>query len=227
MVALVSLKNEIVSMFQESIYAESESEYEIIKAEEKGGKLYEAYSLAILCRNLKEKEGFRLVLSKGHKLYLKRGTGPINRNYPCIQAYKNDELVAEIWTDVCFLSQSYLRTSSFLRSAQPQYGDYHELDILMVDPGLESYPTPDQIWLGVECKNTGMKKGILKEILGVRRELSFISEECETKFSKWPQSKARSNPPSCLLLFSSDSSVKNYSCSGRFYDIKFIHEPFE
>lgn len=225
--ALASLKNEIVNMFQESIHAESGSEYEIIKDEEKGGKLYEAYSLAILCRNLKEKESFRLILSKGEKLYLKRGTGPINRNYPCIQAYRNDELVAEIWTDVCFISLSYLHTSPSLRPEKPQYGDYHELDILMVDPGLESYPTPYQIWLGVECKNTGMKKGILKEILGVRRELSLIKEECQTKFSEWPQSKARSTPPSCLLLFSSDPSVENYSRPGNFYDIKFIHEPFE
>ena len=224
---LASLKNEIVNMLQESVGASEYSDYQVIKDDEKAGKLYEAYVLASVCSSLKNKEGLRLELSVGEKIYLKRGTGPINRAYPCIEAYRDDELVAEIWTDVCFISQSYLRTSKYLRSTTPQYGDYHELDILMVEPNVDSYPLPEQIWLGVECKNTGMRKGILKEILGIRRELSFISESRNTKFKKWPQTEARSNPPCCLMLYSSDEAVEKYRDSGNFYDIKFIHQEIE
>lgn len=224
---LASLKNEIVNMLQENVEASEETDYQVIKDDEKAGKLYEAYVLASVCSSLKNKEGLRLELSVGEKIYLKRGTGPINRAYPCIEAYRDDELVAEIWTDVCFISQSYLRASEYFRSTTPQYGDYHELDILMVEPNLDSYPLPEQIWLGVECKNTGMRKGILKEILGVRRELSFINESRNTKFNKWPQTEARSNPPCCLLLYSSDEAVEKYRNSGNFYDIKFIHQEME
>lgn len=224
---LASLKNEIISMLQNNIEAPDESDYQVIKDDEKAGKLYEAYVLASVCSSLKKNEGLRLELSVGEKVYLKRGTGPINRAYPCIEAYRDDNLVAEIWTDVCFISQSYLNTHEYLRSTKPRYGDYHELDILMVDPSLDSYPLPEQIWLGVECKNTGMRKGILKEILGVRRELSFINESRNTKFKKWPQTKARSNPPCCLMLYSSDEAIDKYKSSGNFYDIKFVHQEME
>lgn len=224
---LGTLKNEIVNMLQENVEASEKSDYQVIKDDEKAGKLYEAYILASVCSSLKNEEGLRLELSVGEKIYLKRGTGPINRAYPCIEAYRGDELVAEIWTDVCFLSQSYLRTSTYSKSKAPQYGDYHELDILMVEPNLESYPRPEQIWLGIECKNTGMRKGILKEILGVRRELSFINEPRNTKFKKWPQIEARSNPPCCLMLFSSDEAVEKYTNAGNFYDVKFIYQEME
>lgn len=225
---LASLKSEIVNMLQDNVEASDESDYQVIKDDEKAGKLYEAYILASICRSLKKEEGLRLELSVGEKVYLKRGTGPINRTYPCIEAYRGDDLVAEIWTDVCFISQSYLYTPKHKKSNPPQYGDYHELDILMVEPNLNYYPQPGQIWLGVECKNTGMRKGILKEILGVRRELSFITkEEIRTKFNKWPQTKARSNPASCLMLYSSDKAIENYHNSGDFYDIKFIHQEIE
>lgn len=224
---IASLKKEIVIMLQDNVEAPHDSNYQVIRDDEKAGKLYEAYVLASLCSSLKSQEGLRLVLSVGEKVCLKRGTGPINRGYPCIEAYRDEELVAEIWTDVCFISQSYLNTSEYHRSTTPRYGDYHELDILMVDPNLNSYPLPKQIWLGVECKNTGMRKGILKEILGVRREMSFINEPIKTRFKKWPQTVARSNPPCCLLLYSSDEAIEKYESSGNFYDIKFVHQEME
>ncbi len=215
-------------MLKSSVEGEAADDFEIIKDNEKAGKLYEAFALALVCDSLRHEEGLRLVISAGEKVYLKRGTGPINRMYPYIEVYRGDALVAEIWTDVCFLAQSYLMAGGRgPGSRTPKYGDFHELDIVMVDAGTNGYPLPEQIWLGAECKNTGMQKGILKEVLGVRRELSLLHERSETKFRHWPQATARSNPPCCLLLYSSDEAVENYARAGSFYDIQFVHRPLE
>jgi hypothetical protein len=103
-------------------------------------------------------------------------------------------------------------------------GDYHELDILVVGAGTTGRPRHDQIWLGVECKNTGYEKGLLKEILGIRRELSLLTDWQPTKFARWPRASVRATPPSCLLVYSTDEDVADYSAPGNTFGIDFIHE---
>ncbi len=130
--------------------------------------------------------------------------------------------VAELWTDVEFLTLSYSR----LGSLSPTKGSYHELDIVIVEAGSNGRPPHSAVWLGIECKNTSYQKGLLKEILGVRRELSLVtSEPIKTKFSTWPRPYAPANPPSCLVVFATDTAVLEYSDPGEVFGIDFIHEP--
>jgi len=185
------------------------------------GKLYEAHVLGQVVKHLVEDEGYSLVLVGGKKIQLKTSPGPINRNYPRIELRKSGALVAELWTDVEFLSLSFCVKNS----STPTSGDFHELDILIVDHGLSGRPRYDAIWLGVECKNTGYAKNLLREILGVRREMSLLTDMQTTRFKLWPRAFVRAEPASCLLVYSSDPKVQEYSAPGEIFGIDFVHEP--
>jgi|GEM_PF-1184572 len=178
------------------------------------GKLYEAYVLSKIVAKLVDDEGFSLVLVGGAKLKLKSAPGPINRSYPYIELHRYGNCVAELWTDVEFLTLSYSR----LASPPLTKGSYHELDIVVVDAGSNGRPPHDAVWLGIECKNTSYQKGLLKEILGVRRELSLVtSDPIKTKFSSWPRPYAPANPPSCLVVFARVCVAKVVRAVGSFY----------
>lgn len=135
------------------------------------GKLYEAHVLSLVIEALSLDEGYQVVLKNSSFLPLKSSPGPINTNYAYFELRKSGLLCAEIWTDVEFISLSYSQRGN---TYSPGRGDYHELDVIVASPGLTGRPAHSDIWLGVECKNTGYTKGLLKEILGIRRELSFF-----------------------------------------------------
>ena len=98
------------------------------------------------------------------------------------------------------------------------------MDLLIVEPGQQGRPPHDTVWLGVECKNTGYEKGLLKEILGIRRELSLLTDEKSTKFSSWSRSSVPADPPSCLLVYATDAGVLDYAAPGTVFGIDFVHE---
>ena len=186
------------------------------------GKLYEAYVLAIISDHLKNKEGFDLKLVNGKNIYLRSSHGPIDRKFPFIELYKNNKLMAEIWTDIEFLGLSY----SLRNPTKIEKGDYHELDILVLSPNLNGRPSNKDIWLGVECKNTEYDKSLLKEILGVRREMSLLSHNNKTMFAHWPMNIIPADPPSCLVVFSTNRKVNDYSSPGSIFGIGFYHLAF-
>jgi hypothetical protein len=119
---------------------------------------------------LATQENLQITLINSRYIPLKSSPGPINRSYPYFQLRRNSSLLAELWTDVEFTSLSY---DQFQASRPLQRGDYHELDIVVTEPAVTGRPSHSKIWLGVECKNTGYTKNLLKEILGIRRECAF------------------------------------------------------
>jgi hypothetical protein len=186
------------------------------------GKLYESYILAVLAEKLTLQEGLTLRLVTGTEIRLRSSGGPIDPQYPHIDVYRNANKVAEIWTDIEFLTLSHqLRGSPPKRLA----GDLHELDIVMVDSSTTDYPRHDSIWLGVECKNTSFDKKLLKQVLGVRREMCFLRDSKLTKFKSWPRSQIPADPASCLLVFSTDSDVTRYTSPSAIFGIDFFHQP--
>jgi hypothetical protein len=210
----------ISAILQLYMTAADHSAFDLLPEALTAGKLYEAYALGLIARQLVTIEGFQLTLENGNYLPLKSSPGPINRTYPHITLLRSGAPVAEMWTDIEFLSMSH-----FMRpSGAPQRGEYHELDIAIVDPGLTGRPRHDHIWLAAECKNTGYHKGLLKEVLGVRRELSLLSEPTQTHFDTWPAPMLACNPASCLLVYSTDPAVHEYSRPGEVFSIVFVHE---
>ncbi len=201
--------------------ASSPRAYSLVPQSLTSGKLYEAHVLSIVLEKLSTQEGFQITLLNGLYIALKSSPGPINRRYPYFELRRGERLVAELWTDVEFLSLSYAQRGV---TAPIQRGDYHELDIVVTDCSVSGRPRHSQIWLGVECKNTGYTKGLLKEILGIRRELSLLQDPNRTRFTQWPRCIVPANPPSCLMVYSTDSAVTHYSSPGVVFGIDFQHE---
>jgi hypothetical protein len=186
------------------------------------GKLYEAFVLGHVAERLTTQEGLTLRLSAGKNLRLKSSPGPINRAFPHIDVFRNGHLAGEIWTDIEFTTLSY--ATSFGGSA-PRPGQYHELDIAVLRPAQSGRPPHDSVMLGIECKNTGYEKNMLKEILGVRRELSLLSDSRPTAFARWPRTTVPAHPPCCLMVFATDAAVTTYTDPGTTFGIDFEHLP--
>lgn len=185
------------------------------------GKLYEAYVLALICQRLKSHEGCTLTLIGSTKISLKSSPGPINLSYPHISVDRHGRHFANIWTDIEFTSLSAAQAGK----SPLTLGDYHELDIAVLLPGASGRPLPSEVLIAVECKNTGYQKSLLRETLGVRRELSLLQSPSPTQFAIWPRAMVPADPPSCIAVYSSDSAVLNYSGPGTFFGIDFFHEP--
>jgi len=215
------IRQQLQKVFKDHLGASSATTQELVPQTASAGKLYEAYVLSRVVERLVLDEGYSLRLVGGTKIQLKSAPGPINRNYPRIELWRSGNRLAELWTDVEFLSLSY----SARGAVSPTKGDFHELDILIVDAGVSGRPRHDQLWLGIECKNTGYEKGLLKEILGIRRELSLLSGPKNTQFQAWPRITVPADPPSCLLVFSTDVDVAEYAAPGEVFGIDFIHSP--
>jgi hypothetical protein len=216
-----TLKAKITKALRKGISANKSALADLIPESLTAGKAYEAYVLGLVCERLHLDEGFSLRLVGGTKIALKSSPGPINTSYPHIKVFKEHKHIANIWTDVEFTALSATKSGKHPLSL----GDYHEMDIAVVLPTAEARPTPDQVLLLVECKNTGYQKTLLREILGIRRELSFLSHPSSSFFSKWPRSTVPADPPSCITVFSTDPAVLNYCGPGTTFGIDFFHEP--
>ena len=215
------IKKKLRALLRKHLLAQPGAVRSLVPSTVTDGKLYEAHVLSLVVEKLAVQEKYALVLTGGSKVQLKSSPGPINRKYPRIDLRKNGILRAELWTDVEFLSLSHAARGL----STTTLGDFHELDLLIVEAGQSDRPTHDKVWLGVECKHTSYQKGLLKEILGIRRELSLLTDLQPTQFSTWPRPRVPADPPSCLLVYSTDPSVKNYEAPGSIFGIDFVHEP--
>jgi hypothetical protein len=193
----------------------------VISATVTDGKLYEAWVLCEVLRQLRYLEGFKIVLRQGTTIHLKSAAGPINRAYPYFELTKEGQAL-ELWTDVEFEALSYTRARHKTAITR---GDFHELDLVVVPAQTDGRPSPDEVHLGVECKRTDFGKHLLRGVLGVRRELSLLARPTGTVFQTWPSSHLPADPPSCLLVYTTDARVAAYAKPGEYFGIEFIHFP--
>jgi hypothetical protein len=176
------------------------------------GKLYEAWVLCDVLGNLQTLEGYDVVLREATKVVLKTAGGPINRSYPHFSATAAGRMSIEIWTDIFFLTLSHYRRGA---PSPPRDGDFHELDVVVVPAGTWGLPRHDEVLVGVECKNvSGYEKELLRGILGVRRELSYLQDLKPTSFRRWPRSEVVADPASCLLVYSTDFDGRKVQPNG-------------
>jgi hypothetical protein len=192
----------------------------VFAAKVSAGKVYEAWVLCEILTRLRIDEGCSIGLRGPATLSLKSSPGPINRAYSYFEVATGRE-VLEVWTDVEFLTMSHASRGATWRSR----GDFHELDIVAVPEGADRYPAHDQIRIGVECKHTRYRKELLRAILGVRRELSWLVADQPTRFVTWPAAAVPASPPSCLLVYCSDPGIAKYDTPGETFGIAFNHHP--
>ncbi len=216
-----TLKAKVTSALKKGISASGSAISDLVPPDFTAGKIYEAYVLGLVCQNLRTQEGLSCTLIGGVNVTLKSSPGPINSSYPHVRVTRAGQHVADIWTDIEFTALSAAEQSkTFLTN-----GEYHEMDIAMVSPNCQPRPHPSEVYLLVECKNTGYQKSLLREILGVRRELSFVARPHNSFFSTWPRLSVPARPPSCIAVFSSDPSVLKFQAPGQFFGIDFFHQP--
>jgi hypothetical protein len=191
------------------------------------GKLYEAHILAFVLEKMATREGFTVVFragrkSRGNRVALRSKGGPISGAFPHFELIRGGNIVAEVWTDIEFLALSYVEEGGGRAETR---GDRHELDIVIVEPNVRRRPRPAEVFLGVECKNTKYEKHMIREILGVRRELSYYTGKRESTFFRvWPRASVSVHPPSCLAVFATDSDISDFQEPGKMFGIDFIHE---
>ena len=188
------------------------------------GKLYELFMLSRIIQSMKRLEGLTFRLAGGNRLEFRSQGGPIDRNTSFIEVLRNQTVVGELMLDITFLTLGYsLRMQNGGFPQNVSYADYHELDIAMVRPGLQNgcMPPHDQIIMAAECKHTEMSKAFVRNMLGLRRELSFLQGGQMTNpvLSNWPRRFYSNRPSSALLLFCNDARVRNYRSISTIFDI--------
>jgi hypothetical protein len=186
------------------------------------GKVYELYCLSRVIERLK-KRGFNLRLI-GNGVAFKAKGGMIKTSDPCFEFWSplTPTRRFRLWTDIQFWSLG----SSQLSTPTKKSG-LHELDIVAVPADFVGYPQFTDLALGVECKsNASFEKWILKQALGVRREMSLLSDPRRSALSceKGVRSKkVPANPPSEFWLTFCDPGGLDYRFSAETFGIEFLH----
>ena len=132
------------------------------------GKVYELYCLARAVELLHGLPGVS-VRFQGSAVDFKASPGMIDqkRSYFVVDAMGSE---LELHTDI------EVRTlSSSLAGGVRGPSSYHEIDVVLLAGAQDRQrPAHNQVILGVECKaQANFKKDIVRQVLGVRRELSF------------------------------------------------------
>lgn len=206
---IIRIKNKITTTLRNYANVAPARAINLLPISSLQGKLYEAHVLADICEKLHNQEGLRIKLVGSGNLILRQKGGFINRTYPYFEVWNGSTLFAELFTDIYFSTLSYKMKGS---PAHPSFGDYHELDIALLKPHQNGLPTPLNIMLAIECKNTPIKKSIIRELLGYRRELSYLSNRpISSNFSHWPITYINAIPNSVHMLYCSDNRVNRYA----------------
>jgi hypothetical protein len=193
-----------------------------------GAKLYDkAYELSCFIQTVQELRaqdpGRSFVLVGGSSLTFRNKGGPIQRGaWPYVEVRSHGHAEAELWIDIEFTALSAWEQKKSM--SYPTYGLAHELDILLVAPNVSGRPTPKEIYVGVEAKHREFSKSLLKELLGVRREMCYKSRGTN-RFAWWqPSGILPAKPASGLVLFCSGANVSNYVDPATFWGLSMVHK---
>ena len=182
------------------------------------GKLYEVYVLSELVLDLLHR-GFRFQFV-GQTLRFKAAPGKVKATDPHFQVSAPSGRPLWLFVDIEFNTLGASRSNVF------DYSLRHELDIVVVDALLD-YPNHDNIVLAVECKAaTTFHKGILKEALGIRRELSYLVERSFSSLTNLggsPPVTVCARPASVFWFAFLNIAGKSYAQSPASFSIDFRH----
>ena len=112
------------------------------------------------------------------------------------------------------------------KNAASDHSRRHELDIILTWAS-SGYPSHEQIALGVECKAVAnFEKGLVKEALGVRRELSYVRgnhDSIPSILGGHPIKQVPASPSSEFMVAFIDPKGQNYEESPKAFGIDFMH----
>lgn len=184
----------------------------------KRGKLYEFFVLGKVLAELASR-GFSIQL-RGQVLDLKQSPGAIQPHDAYFVATAPGGGTFHVRTDI------EVRTLGSEITSTSSLCSYHEIDIVVVDAGATGRPSYQAVALGVECKShEKFKKAIVKEVLGVKREISFYHGEPLPSWLAAALGQAtpevHSVPPLEYWLAHIDPEGANYAHSPSAFGIEF------
>lgn len=193
------------------------------------GKVYEIYCVTKLLDWLESRYDVTIQYCGKGKMKFKAGGGPINRKYPYFKIIDNcTHNVAELHTDI-----EVMTLGSHIYTGQKRDLSFmHEVDIVLIKAGVKcgDMPTHKQLLLGIECKASAkLRKSVFREVLGIRRELSFLHPSSVAKIDKIfkLRNTAKSNkscvparPKSLYWLYTIDSNSRRYIISPQQFGIE-------
>ena len=182
------------------------------------GKLYELYVLSELLDNLQQR-GFRMQLT-ARTLRFKGAPGRVRTADPHFCVTSPNGNLLWLFVDIEFNTLGKWLSGTTDRSRR------HALDIVLID-AIRDYPEHNNILLAVECKAVArFHKGIVKEALGIRRELSYLSPPIDSALTTVGGSRAElvcANPASEFWLAYLHSDGDCYAESPSAFSIDFRH----
>ena len=184
------------------------------------GKIYELFCLVETLVWLKSEYGVHIKFI-GKTMDFKASPGNIDRNRSYFEISANHSTV-ELHTDIEIKTLG----STILNQASDNSG-YHETDLVVIAPAVKDgqKPAHDDLFLGVECKaHANFQKQIVKQVLGIRRELSFLDRTFVTldvMFKTNGVHFINANPGSLYWLAFTDPKGMNYRASPSAFGIEF------
>ena len=182
------------------------------------GKLFELFSLSEVLRDLDHRNcqiGFH-----GESLKFKAAPGQIKRSDPHFIVTLPSHRVLRLFVDIEF------RTLGAASLGAADASCKHELDIVLTGQ-TSGYPANEDIWFAVECKSTAaFKKSILKEVLGVRRELGYVGHHTLSRLSEEHAGHVivpAHGPALEMWLTFLDPKGLNYAASPAAFGVEFKH----
>lgn len=185
------------------------------------GKLFELYVLSEVLADLHLRGCPASFV--GTSLAFKAGPGKIKLADPHFEVYPPRGPLLRLFVDIEF------RTYGSQNQSTADNSFTHELDVVLTTQD-SGYPVHNEIALAVECKSTAnFKKTLLKEALGVRRELGLLARPRASYLSRWgcrpPVIVPAANPAAEVWFAYLDPKGSDYQISPRAFGIQFRHFP--
>lgn len=188
------------------------------------GKIYELYCLSRVLTELRQIYGY-MIWFPGQSFKFKSSPGLIKTSDPFFELCNpSTGRKFRLYTDIEFqtLGSHLNKMSGFSLSS------YHELDLVLVEQSTAGRPKHDEIILGVECKSHAkFDKTILKQVLGIRRELSILTHPMVSRLSsespKRPFHEVPADPASEYWVAFADPAGMGYTHSPTSFGIEFKH----
>jgi hypothetical protein len=183
------------------------------------GKLYELFVLSHVIEDLRSR-GFALTFA-GTTLKFKASPGQIKTTDSHFSIQAPDGTPLWLFVDIEFET-----LGSGAVGGAADRSRRHEIDIVVVSVS-NGYPRYDEIALSVECKAVAnFQKSIVREVLGVRRELSYFQgpkDSVLTNCGGSPGVNLRAEPASEFWLAFTDPKGDQYRESPAAFGIEFRH----
>lgn len=188
------------------------------------GKLYELFVLSHVIENLVQR-GFQLNFKPNAQhpsaLQFKASPGALKSSDSHFEVISPSGARHWLFVDIEFDTLGHAEKGANDRSRR------HEIDIVVCSSNA-GHPRHDQIALGVECKAwANFTKGLVKEALGVRREMCFLQSPQDSTLSVDPKVTQKvivpAEPPSEFWLAFIDQKGTNYSQSPAVYGVELKH----